>query len=69
MSGRQVVQLACAKDQRAFVVIGRPYTAYDPAVNLDTGKKIQVPFEQTLIIATNLEPKDLADPAFAGAIR
>ena len=33
-------------------------------LTLHTGKKIQVPFEQTLIIATNLEPKDLADAAF-----
>ena len=33
-------------------------------LTLHTGKKIQVPFEQTLIIASNLEPKDLADPAF-----
>jgi len=29
-----------------------------------TGKKFQVPFEQTLIIATNLEAKELADAAF-----
>lgn len=33
-------------------------------LTLHTGKKIQVPFEQTLIIATNLEAKDLADAAF-----
>jgi predicted ATPase with chaperone activity len=29
-----------------------------------TGKKIQVPFEQTLVVATNLDPKNLADDAF-----
>jgi len=28
-------------EQRAFVVVGRPYTTYDPAVNMDIGKKIQ----------------------------
>lgn len=28
-------------DQMAFVVIGRPYTLWDPAVNMDIGKKIQ----------------------------
>jgi len=27
--------------QRAFVVVGRPYTVYDPGVNMDVGKKIQ----------------------------
>ncbi|MGI6295466.1 MAG: acyl-CoA dehydratase activase [Armatimonadota bacterium] len=29
------------RDQMAFVVIGRPYTLWDPAVNMDIGKKIQ----------------------------
>ena len=29
------------KDQMAFVVVGRPYTLWDPAVNMDIGKKIQ----------------------------
>ena len=28
-------------DQRAFVVVGRPYTTYDSAVNMDIGRKIQ----------------------------
>ncbi len=28
-------------DQMAFIVIGRPYTLWDPAVNMDIGKKIQ----------------------------
>ena len=38
--GREVLS-SLAEDQRAFVVIGRPYTAYDPAVNMDIGRKIQ----------------------------
>jgi len=29
------------KDQMAFIVVGRPYTLWDPAVNMDIGKKIQ----------------------------
>ena len=33
-------------------------------LTLHTGKKIAVPFEQLLIFATNLDPKDLVDDAF-----
>ncbi|MGQ0634337.1 MAG: AAA family ATPase [Planctomycetaceae bacterium] len=33
-------------------------------LNLPSGKKIQVPFDQIIIFATNLEPKDLVDGAF-----
>jgi predicted ATPase with chaperone activity len=33
-------------------------------LNLASGKKIQVPFDQLVIFATNLEPKDLVDEAF-----
>ncbi|HXG51210.1 MAG TPA: ATP-binding protein [candidate division Zixibacteria bacterium] len=33
-------------------------------LTLHTGKKIEVPFEQLLIFATNLDPKDLVDDAF-----
>ncbi len=33
-------------------------------LTLHTGKKIQVPFEQLLIFATNLDPRDLVDDAF-----
>jgi predicted ATPase with chaperone activity len=33
-------------------------------LTLDTGKKIQVPFEQLIIFSTNLEPRDLVDEAF-----
>jgi hypothetical protein len=33
-------------------------------LNLSSGKKIQVPFDQLLIFSTNLEPKDLVDDAF-----
>jgi len=33
-------------------------------LTLSTGKKIQVPFEQTVIFATNLDPADIADDAF-----
>jgi hypothetical protein len=31
---------------------------------LNTGKKIEVPFEQLVVFSTNLEEKDLADEAF-----
>ena len=33
-------------------------------LNLPSGKKIQVPFDQFIIFSTNLEPKDLVDEAF-----
>ena len=33
-------------------------------LTLHTGKKIQVPFEQLLVFATNLDPKELVDDAF-----
>lgn len=33
-------------------------------LTLHTGKKIQVPFEQLLVFATNLKPEDLVDEAF-----
>ena len=33
-------------------------------LNLASGKKIQVPFDQLVVFSTNLEPKDLVDEAF-----
>jgi len=33
-------------------------------LTLHTGKKIEIPFEQLLVFATNLNPKDLVDEAF-----
>jgi DNA-binding PadR family transcriptional regulator len=33
-------------------------------LNLASGKKVQVPFDQLVIFSTNLEPKDLVDDAF-----
>ncbi|MEZ6129418.1 MAG: AAA family ATPase [Planctomycetaceae bacterium] len=33
-------------------------------LNLPSGKKIQVPFDQLVIFSTNLEPRDLVDDAF-----
>jgi len=33
-------------------------------LNLPSGKKVQVPFDQFIIFSTNLEPKDLVDGAF-----
>ncbi len=33
-------------------------------LNLSSGKKIQVPFDQLIIFSTNLQPKDLVDDAF-----
>ena len=38
--GQEVME-SLGTDQRAFVVVGRPYTTYDAAVNMDIGKKIQ----------------------------
>lgn len=33
-------------------------------LNLPSGKKIQLPFDQLIVFSTNLEPKDLVDGAF-----
>ncbi len=33
-------------------------------LTLHTGKKVEIPFEQLLVFATNLNPKDLVDEAF-----
>jgi hypothetical protein len=33
-------------------------------LNMASGKKVQVPFDQLVIFSTNLEPKDLVDDAF-----
>lgn len=33
-------------------------------LNLGSGKKLQVPFDQLIIFSTNLEPRDLVDDAF-----
>ena len=33
-------------------------------LNMSSGKKIEVPFDQLVIFSTNLEPKDLVDDAF-----
>ena len=33
-------------------------------LNIPSGKKIQVPFDQLIIFSTNLEPRDLVDGAF-----
>jgi predicted CoA-substrate-specific enzyme activase len=38
--GREIIA-NLGPDQRAFIVVGRPYTTYDSAVNMDIGKKIQ----------------------------
>jgi len=38
--GREVLA-SLPKDSMAFVVVGRPYSLYDNAVNMDIGKKIQ----------------------------
>jgi hypothetical protein len=38
-------------------------------LTLVTGKRLQVPFQQMLVFATNLEPSDLADDAFLRRIR
>jgi hypothetical protein len=38
-------------------------------LTLQTGKRLQVPFQQMLVFATNLEPSDLADDAFLRRIR
>ncbi len=33
-------------------------------LNLGSGKKVQVPFDQLIVFSTNLEPRDLVDDAF-----
>jgi hypothetical protein len=33
-------------------------------LNLSTGSKVKVPFEELIVFATNLEPRDLVDDAF-----
>ena len=33
-------------------------------LNLSSGKKVQVPFDQLIVFSTNLEPRDLVDEAF-----
>jgi hypothetical protein len=33
-------------------------------LNLPNGKKVEVPFDQLIIFATNLEPRELVDEAF-----
>ena len=38
-------------------------------LSLSSGKKIEVPFEQLLILSTNLDPRDLGDEAFWRRIR
>ncbi len=38
-------------------------------LTLHTGKKIEIPFEQLVVFATNLEPADLVDDAFLRRIR
>ena len=38
--GREVLA-QLGENQRAFIVVGRPYTTYDAGVNMDIGRKIQ----------------------------
>lgn len=38
-------------------------------LSLGTGKKIEIPFEQLVVFATNLDPADLVDDAFLRRIR
>lgn len=38
--GREVLD-SLAPDRTAFVIVGRPYSLYDEAVNMDIGKKVQ----------------------------
>jgi hypothetical protein len=33
-------------------------------LNMASGKKVEVPFDQLIVFATNLEPRDLVDEAF-----
>ncbi|MBT9165163.1 MAG: hypothetical protein DDT23_01178 [candidate division WS2 bacterium] len=51
-----------AGEERAFVIIGKPYAVYDPLLNMDIGKKIRD--EGHLAIPVDflpLEEKDLSD--------
>jgi SpoVK/Ycf46/Vps4 family AAA+-type ATPase len=38
-------------------------------LTLQTGKKIEVPFDQLIVFSTNLDPRDLVDEAFLRRIR
>jgi predicted ATPase with chaperone activity len=38
-------------------------------LNLVTGKKLEMPFEQLIVFSTNLDPKDLVDEAFLRRIK
>ncbi len=38
-------------------------------LNLETGRKLTMPFEQFIVFSTNLDPKDLVDDAFLRRIR
>ena len=38
-------------------------------LTLQTGKKIEIPFDQLIVFSTNLDPKDLVDEAFLRRIR
>jgi hypothetical protein len=38
-------------------------------LTLQTGKKIEVPFDQLIVFSTNLDPQDLVDEAFLRRIR
>jgi hypothetical protein len=38
-------------------------------LNLVTGKKIAIPFDQLIVFSTNLDPKDLVDDAFLRRIK
>jgi SpoVK/Ycf46/Vps4 family AAA+-type ATPase len=38
-------------------------------LTLQTGKKIEIPFDQLIVFATNLDPRDLVDDAFLRRIR
>jgi len=41
-----------------------PLEKHHDYLNMPSGKKIQIPFDQLLVFATNLEPKELVDEAF-----
>ncbi|MDP8245594.1 MAG: AAA family ATPase [Candidatus Hinthialibacter antarcticus] len=62
--GRQMVQ---PKDLLNRWII--PLEERMDYLTLHTGKKFSIPFEQFVVFATNLDPADLADPAFLRRIR
>ena len=65
--GTLVIDDFCRQKMPVDVLLNRwivPLEKRYDFMNLPSGKKIKVPFDQLIIFSTNLEPKDLVDGAF-----